>query len=92
MNAAVKTTHEHHQPNCLPVCRQLKFEDIPAPVVRRAEDLLVDWFGSALAGKGARPVESHHPLCRRHGPGLVRARPEVLIHAPQPAAPTWPPW
>jgi 2-methylcitrate dehydratase PrpD len=32
----------------------LRFEDIPEPVVRRAEDLLVDWFASALAGKGAR--------------------------------------
>ena len=29
-----------------------------APVVRRAEDLLLDWLGSALAGKGARPVEA----------------------------------
>ena len=27
----------------------LRFEDIPAPVVRRTEDLLVDWFGSAVA-------------------------------------------
>jgi 2-methylcitrate dehydratase PrpD len=25
----------------------LRFEDIPAPVVRKIEDLLVDWFGSA---------------------------------------------
>jgi len=36
----------------------LRFDAIPAPVVRKAEDLLVDWFGSALAGHGARPVES----------------------------------
>src|ERR1700730_15235555 len=36
----------------------LRFEDIPAPVLRRAEDLFLDWFGSALAGKGARPVET----------------------------------
>ncbi len=25
---------------------------IPAPVLRRAEDLMLDWFGCALAGKG----------------------------------------
>ena len=36
---------------------ELRFHDIPAPVVRRAEDLLLDWLGSALAGKGARAVE-----------------------------------
>ncbi len=36
----------------------LTFDAIPAPVVRKAEDLLVDWFGSAIAGKGARPVEA----------------------------------
>ncbi len=37
---------------------QLRFEDIPEPVVRRTEDLLVDWFGSAVAGHGSRPVET----------------------------------
>jgi 2-methylcitrate dehydratase PrpD len=36
----------------------LRFEAIPEPVVRRAEDLLVDWFASAVAGHGARPVQS----------------------------------
>ena len=36
----------------------LTFDAIPESVVRKIEDLLVDWFGSALAGKGARPVES----------------------------------
>ena len=36
---------------------QLKLEDIPLEVIERAEDLLVDWFGSAVAGKGARAVE-----------------------------------
>ncbi len=36
----------------------LRFQDIPAPVVRKIEDLLVDWFGSAVAGHGARPVET----------------------------------
>ena len=36
----------------------LKAADIPADVMLRAEDLLVDWFGSAIAGKGSRPVET----------------------------------
>jgi 2-methylcitrate dehydratase PrpD len=36
----------------------LRFEHLPEPVVRKTEDLLVDWFGSAVAGHGARQVES----------------------------------
>jgi 2-methylcitrate dehydratase PrpD len=36
----------------------LRFETIPPAVVRRTEDLFLDWFGSVLAGKGARPVEA----------------------------------
>jgi 2-methylcitrate dehydratase PrpD len=36
----------------------LRFEAIPETVVRKAEDLLVDWFGSAVAGHDARPVMS----------------------------------
>ncbi len=35
----------------------LQANDIPKEVMDRAEDLLVDWFGSAIAGKGSRPVE-----------------------------------
>ena len=37
---------------------ELKAQDIPAPVLRKTEDLLVDWLGSAVAGKGARAVET----------------------------------
>ena len=47
----------------------LKFEDIPEPVVRRAEDLMVDWFGSAVAGHGARAVESVAKFANQMGPG-----------------------
>ena len=55
----------------------LAFGDIPVPVVRRAEDLLVDWIGSTLAGKGARAVETIERFARQMGPagGLS----EVLI-------------
>jgi len=56
----------------------LRFEDIPTPVRLRAEDLFLDWFGSVLAGKGARPVES---LARFHeAMGLVGGPSEILIH------------
>ncbi|AOB33277.1 2-methylcitrate dehydratase [Bordetella sp. H567] len=40
---------------------------IPAPVVERAVNLYVDWLGSALAGKGARPVESIARFARASG-------------------------
>ncbi len=46
----------------------LTFADIPEPVVRKTEDLLVDWFGSCLAGKGARPVESIAKFALQMGP------------------------
>jgi 2-methylcitrate dehydratase PrpD len=56
----------------------LPFETIPAPVVRRAEDLFLDWFGSALAGKGARPVEAIARFFEAMGPADGPA--EILIH------------
>ena len=47
----------------------LSFDQIPEAVVRRTEDLLLDWYGSALAGKGARPVESIERFAVAMGPG-----------------------
>jgi 2-methylcitrate dehydratase PrpD len=54
----------------------LQFADIPTSVVRRAEDLFLDWAGSALAGKGARPVEAIEAFAKRMGGEGGRA--EVL--------------
>ncbi|MBC7446372.1 MAG: MmgE/PrpD family protein [Polaromonas sp.] len=61
--------------NCLSPTAQLaefvaslRFDAIPAPVVRRAEDLLVDWFGSAVAGHGSRPVASITRFAQTMGP------------------------
>lgn len=34
----------------------LRYEDLPQGVVARTEELFLDWFGSALAGRSARPV------------------------------------
>nr|WP_157090437.1 MmgE/PrpD family protein [Polaromonas jejuensis] len=48
----------------------LRFDAIPEPVVRRAEDLLVDWFGSAVAGHGTRPVESITRFAQAMGGGM----------------------
>lgn len=55
----------------------LRIEDIPAPVLWHAENYLVDWFGSALAGKGARPVKVIEDFARQMGPGSGNS--EVLI-------------
>jgi len=57
---------------------ELRFEDIPDDVVRRAEDLYLDWIGSALAGKGARAVESIARFAREMG-GAGGGSAEVLI-------------
>jgi 2-methylcitrate dehydratase PrpD len=56
----------------------LRASDVPAAVLRRAEDLLLDWIGSALAGKGARPVESIARFWLSQGPSDGPS--EVLVH------------
>ena len=59
----------------------LRFDAIPAAVIRRSEDLFLDWFASALAGKGARPVESIARFIEAMGPAQGERGPsEVLIH------------
>ncbi len=55
----------------------LRFEDIPQPVIQRAEDLFLDWFGSALAGKNARAVEAIECFAKSMGPASGPS--EVLI-------------
>ena len=56
----------------------LDFDRVPDAVVRRSEDLFLDWFASALAGKGARPVESIARFIETMGPGEGPS--EILIH------------
>jgi 2-methylcitrate dehydratase PrpD len=60
---------------------ELKISDIPEEVIARTEDLLVDWFGSAIAGKGARPVETITQFAQNMG-GFNAANPgsaEIII-------------
>ena len=57
---------------------QLRFGDVPAPVLRRAEDLMLDWVASTLAGKGARPVETIARFMEAMGP--AEGPSEILIH------------
>ena len=56
----------------------LKPTDIPHEVMRRGEDLLVDWFGSAVAGKGAAPVEAITDFAEQMGPSSGPS--EILVH------------
>jgi 2-methylcitrate dehydratase PrpD len=53
----------------------LRFGDIPATVLRRAEDLMLDWLASALAGARARQVLAVERFARamgpQHGPSQV---------------------
>ena len=56
----------------------LRADSIPAAVLERAEDLMIDWLGSALAGKGARPVETIARFAEGMGPADGPS--EVLIH------------
>jgi 2-methylcitrate dehydratase PrpD len=55
----------------------LALDDIPAAVQRRTEDLFLDWLGSVLAGKGARPVQSIARVAAAMGPADGPS--EVLI-------------
>jgi 2-methylcitrate dehydratase PrpD len=56
----------------------LTFDAIPAAVLRRPEDLFLDWFASTLAGKQARPVESIARFMQSMGPADGPS--EILIH------------
>jgi 2-methylcitrate dehydratase PrpD len=47
----------------------LRYDSIPARVIEGAKDLFVDWMGSALAGKGARPVAALERFATDMGPG-----------------------
>ena len=69
--------HDHPTATLAHFAASLRYDDIPAPVSRRAEDLLLDWAASALAGKGARAVETLEHFARQMGPHEGRS--EVLI-------------
>ena len=63
---------------------ELRFAHLPASVVRKTEDLLVDWFGSAVAGHGCRPVESVTRFALAMGP---QTGPSEVISQPVRSSP-----
>ena len=51
----------------------LCYERIPPHVIDKTKDLMVDWLGSALAGKGARPVVALERFAVAMGPASGNA-------------------
>ncbi len=47
---------------------RVRFEDLPEEATERTKELFIDWVGSALAGKGARPVQALERLAETMGP------------------------
>ncbi|MDP2817580.1 MAG: MmgE/PrpD family protein [Polaromonas sp.] len=74
----MNTTHPSPSAQLAAFAANLRFNAIPASVVAKTEDLLVDWFGSAIAGKGSRPVETITSFATSMGSNGGAA--EVLIH------------
>ena len=75
MTAAKDTPHLSAQ--LAAFAANLRYEDIPAPVLRRAEDLLLDCLASILAGASARPVQAIERYAAAMGPADGPS--EVLI-------------
>ena len=46
----------------------LRYEQLPRPVVERTKDLFLDWLASALAGRNARPVRVLERFAAMMGP------------------------
>lgn len=46
----------------------IRYEQLPRPVVERTKDLFLDWLASALAGRNARPVRILEQFAAMMGP------------------------
>ena len=46
---------------------EIQFSRIPTAVIRRTEDLFLDWLASAIAGRNARAVRIITAFCRSQG-------------------------
>ncbi|TKT76313.1 MmgE/PrpD family protein [Aquamicrobium sp. LC103] len=70
---------ETEQPPTYALCdfvARLDFADVPPRVIEFAKGLMIDWLGSALAGKGSRQVEILEAFERSMGP---ETGPSVII-------------
>jgi len=64
----MSTSQDHPSRTLATFAASLRYEDIPEPVLRRCEDLFLDWFGSVLAGRNARAVQTIASFARAMGP------------------------
>jgi len=71
------TATSHPSATLAEFAANLRFEDIPAPVLRRAEDLLIDCLASILAGANMRPIQAIERYATAMGP--AEGPSEVLI-------------
>ncbi len=62
----------------------LQYEQVPAAVMRRAEDLFLDWAGSVLAGRAGRPVQAIAAFAATMGP---QDGPAEILGAPAGTSP-----
>lgn len=72
-----QSTADHPSRTLATFAADLRFDDLPPDVLRRVEELFLDWFGSALAGKGARPVRALERVAAMMGPQQGDA--EILV-------------
>lgn len=56
----------------------LRYEQVPETVLARAEDLFLDWLGSALASAGSHPIPLFERYAARMGPADGPAR--ILVN------------
>ncbi|MBA1200676.1 MmgE/PrpD family protein [Pseudomonas capeferrum] len=56
----------------------LHYDQIPAEVLARTEELFLDWIGSALASQGAHPIPLFERWAERMGP--VDGRAKILVN------------
>ncbi|MBC5762820.1 MmgE/PrpD family protein [Ramlibacter albus] len=75
------TTHDHPSATLAGFAASLRTQDVPESVLRRAEDLYLDWLGSTLAGRSARAVQAIERYAQAMGPERIRddGASEVLI-------------
>ncbi|MCW8163604.1 MmgE/PrpD family protein [Verminephrobacter aporrectodeae subsp. tuberculatae] len=67
-DAVLTKTFESRTAQLAAFAADLRHAHVPPAVLRKTEDLLVDWFGSAVAGHSARPVESIARFALAMGP------------------------
>lgn len=63
-----RTQSSHESADLAAFASGLGFDHLPAPVVTRGVELFVDWAGSALSGKGQRPIAILERFAAAMGP------------------------